>query len=319
MASKSEQALVQTPLVIINPSAGSGVGHDRFRHIEHELLDHFGDLRVVFTDARGDAERETSKALQEGVKDILVVGGDGTINEVVNGWFSAEGTPYCDEARLVLVGGGTGSDLVRSLGLTGEASLMGALASGSSRLIDVGLVRCQDLDGQGVVSRHYVNIASFGLSSLANQEVSKFSAMGGTIAYAAATALSLVGWSNPHVRITYTRESGAPRVYEGRVVVGAFANGRYFGSGMTMAPDALLDDGLLDAVLVGDMRRRDVLRFARHLYDGSHIEHPAVMHAKSASIEVDGPFNVMIEADGDVCGRLPAKFSIARQAIRVVA
>ncbi len=319
MTRTSERPSAKPPLVIINPRAGSGAGHDRFRHVEHELLDHFGDLAVLFTDARGDAEDATRDALEQGTKDIIVVGGDGTINEVVNGWFQGEGEPLSEDARLILLGGGTGSDFVRSLGLGGEHGTLDALRAGRTRRVDVGSVRCQELEGRGVVTRRFVNIASFGLSSLANTEVEKFSAMGGTIAYAAATALSLLGWSNPLVRVTYSGPSEAPRAYEGPVVVGAFANGRYFGSGMMMAPDAQLDDGLMDLVLVGDLRRRDVVRFARHLYDGTHVEHPAVTVAQSPMVDVEGPYSVMIEADGDVCGRLPAQFTIQPKALQVVA
>jgi diacylglycerol kinase (ATP) len=100
--------------------------------------------------------------------------------------------------------------------------------------------------------------------------------------------------------------------------MGAFANGRFFGGGMQVAPEALCDDGLIDVVLIGDLRRRDILRLARHLYDGSHVEHPSVTTVKAKSIDVTGPESTLFEADGEVFGRLPASISLQVGAITVV-
>ena len=307
------------PLVIINPAAGSGAGHDLFRHREHELLDVIGEFELRFTSQRGDAETITAHALREGPRDIFVVGGDGTINEVVNGMFAGESPAHAAGSRLALLGGGTGSDLMRTLGLDSFDNTLEAIRDRRSIEVDVAKVVCQCRSSGSLVERLYVNIASFGLSSMANLEVSRFSAIGGSVAYAAATAWSLIGWSNPRVRITYSNAEGALRAYEGAVVMGAFANGRYFGSGMLIAPGAELADGLLNMVLVGDMRRRDIVRFARHLYDGSHIKHPDVVSAVATRVDVEGPANVMIEADGDVLGHLPASFELSPHTLSVVA
>ena len=306
------------PVVIINPVAGSGVGHDLFRHAEHDLLDVLGDMDVHFTNARGDAEALTAEALNEGPRDIIVVGGDGTLNEVVNGWFDDAGHQRAPEARLVPLAGGTGSDFVRSLGINSAADTCHALRTNSSRRIDVGCVVCKSIEGGDDVERRYVNIASFGLSSMANQEVSRFSAVGGRLAYAAATAMSLIGWSNPAIQLTYTTYDGRHLRYESPAVMGAFANGRFFGGGMKVAPDAQLDDGLIDVVMVGDLRRRDILRLARHLYDGSHIAHSSVTTMRAKTVEVIGPSSTLIETDGDAVGRLPASFTLQREAITVV-
>ena len=319
MPKRAKEPKASPPLVILNPVSGAGAGHDLFRHCEHALLDLVGEFELRFTDQPGDAERLTRVGLQGGPRDVIVVGGDGTINEVVNGCLLGVPEATITETRLILLGGGTGSDLMRSLGLSTVDDTLRALQEDRSRALDIGLVRCQSPDGDGELERFFINIASFGLSSLANQEVSRFSAMGGAIAYAAATAWSLVSWRSPQVRLTYTSPEGALRAYEGGVVVGAFANGRYFGSGMMVAPEASLDDGLLDLVLVGDMRRRDILRFARLLYDGSHVEHPDVMSARATHVKVEGPASTMIEADGEVLGYLPAAFEVSAHKLRVVA
>jgi diacylglycerol kinase (ATP) len=306
------------PIVILNPVSGSGVGHDVFRHAEHDLLDIVGEMEVMFTGGPGEANALVADALDEGPRDVIVVGGDGTINEVVNGWFDDDGRARSPEARLVLLGGGTGSDFVRTLGLQGPEDTCAALKANTTRRVDVGLVTCGSLHGGDRIQRRYLNIASFGLSSVVNQGVSRFSAMGGGLAYAAATVWSLVGWSNPTVRLTYTTPDDRSLSYEGPVVMGAFANGRFFGGGMMVAPDASIDDGFIDIVLIGDLRRRDVVRLARHLYDGSHVEHPSVTTVRAKSIEVDGDQSTMIEADGEVFGRLPATFTLEPGAITVV-
>jgi len=306
------------PVVIINPVAGSGVGHDAFRHAEHALLDIVGEMEVHFTEASGDAEAFAAKALDEGPRDIIVAGGDGTINEVVNGWFDAKGQERAAGSRLVLLGGGTGSDFVRSIGLATTSDTCAALKANTSRRVDVGVLTCRARQGGGTVQRRYLNVASFGLSSMANEAVSRFSAMGGGLAYAAATVWSLVGWSNPGITLTYTTHDDRALRYEGPLVMGAFANGRFFGGGMMVAPEAEVDDGLLDVVLIGNLRRRDVVRLARHLYDGSHVAHSSVTTVRAKSVEVSGPESTLIEADGDVFGCLPASFGTAHAAITVV-
>lgn len=306
------------PVVIINPVAGSGVGHDAFRHTEHELLDLLGEMEICFTEAPGDAEVLAAKALDEGARDIIVVGGDGTINEVVNGWFNANGLERAPGSRLVPLGGGTGSDFVRSIGLATASDTCTALRNDTSRRVDVGILTCKARHGGDTVERRYLNIASFGLSSMANEAVSRFSAMGGGLAYAAATVWSLVGWSNPGIELTYTTHDDRALRYEGPIVMGAFANGRFFGGGMMVAPEAEVDDGLLDVVLIGNLRRRDIVRLARHLYDGSHVVHSSVTTVRAKSVEVSGPESTLIEADGDVFGRLPATFTADHAAITVV-
>jgi len=304
-------------LAVINPVAGRGVGHDAFRRVEHALLDALGDLEVVFTEAPGDATRLTREALLAATRDVIVAGGDGTVNEVVNGWFDDDGAPLAADARLIVIPGGTGSDLARTLGLGTAEAAVAALVADQSREVDVGRVACQDLEARGTIERHFINIASLGLSGLVNRGVSRFSSMGGAAAYAAATAWSLVGWKNPSVRVTYQRD-GKQKTYEGRIVTAACANGRFFGGGMQIAPGADPCDGALDLTLVGDLRRRDIVLLGRMLYDGSHVHHASVTTGRVTSVEVDGPASVLLEVDGETIGRLPASFGVRPGAIRFV-
>lgn len=306
-----------TALAVINPVAGRGTGHDAFRHVEHALLDVVGDLDVRFTEAAGDATDFTREALAEAPRVLIAVGGDGTVNEVINGWFDTDGTPLAPDARLVVLPGGTGSDLARTLGLDNAAAAVEALHRDQCRLIDVGVVTCRSLDGLTTETRRFVNIASLGLSGLVNRGVSRFSSMGGPVAYAAATALSLIGWKNPSIRVSYEKD-GDSKTYEGPIVTAAFANGRFFGGGMEIAPEADPFDGTLDLTLIGDLRRRDVVLLGRMLYDGSHVGHPSVTTGRATTVKVEGPDSVLLEVDGETFGRLPATFTIEPEAIRIV-
>ncbi|MGM0574546.1 MAG: diacylglycerol/lipid kinase family protein [Myxococcota bacterium] len=303
-------------LVVVNERAGGGAMHDVFRRVEHRLLDRIGDFGVAFTDYAGHATELAREALDDGVQRIVVAGGDGTVHEVVNGWLDDEGRPRRDDAVLGLLPGGTGGDLRKSLDIPDMDGALVALTSGRTRTLDVGRLTYHRVDEDAEATRWFVNIVSFGLGGEVVRQVQGWPALTGRFAYAAAGAKVLWGWRNPQVRLEI-EGAGEHFEWDGRVVLGAVANGRFFGGGMEIAPDAEPDDGVFDVTVLGDLRRRDMLPLLGRIYGGRHVGHPKVQVHQATRVVADSDDTVYLDVDGEPLGRLPATFEIVPGALRV--
>jgi diacylglycerol kinase (ATP) len=190
------------------------------------------------------------------------------------------------------------------------------LRDSSARAMDAGRVRFRGHDGAEAV-QHFVNVASFGFSSaVATRANASSKRLGGRLAFFAATVRTLVSYDNTDVWLTM---DGAPRQRR-RVLLAALGNGRYFGGGMKICPDAGLDDGQLDLVMVGDFTRADVLKKINRLYGGTHIDLDDVESARVRHLvvePVDPDNRIPIELDGETPGTLPATFEVLPGALRL--
>jgi len=299
-------------IAIINERAGAGAMADAFRRMEHQLVDAIGDFEVAFTDYAGHAIALVQSALEEGIARILVGGGDGTLNEAVNGWMAAAERP--EGARLALLTGGTGGDFRRAVGLRDADAAVAAVAADRARPVDVGRLTCLDRPGGEPLTRHFLNIASFGLSGEADRHVPTFKQLGGRLAYVGATLRGLWGWRNPHVRLIIDDEP----VMVGPMLTVAVANGQYFGGGMWIAPEAEVDDGLFHVTVLGDLGRLELLAKTARFYDKSHLRDPKVRSftGRVVSAEADSP--VFMDVDGEAIGVLPARFECLPGALSLV-
>ncbi len=307
-------------LVIVNERAGGGAMSDRFRRIEHALFDRIGDYEIAFTDRHGHATELTRKALEAGADRVLVAGGDGTVNEAVNGFFGADGRPVRPEACLGLLAGGTGGDLRKTLRIRDMDEALAAVEEGYTQTVDVGRVTFRASADGREVSRYFLNIASFGVSGLVVRQISALRGLPGALAYGAATALSLWSWKNPRVKLTVddTFEAELP------VTTVAVCNGRFFGGGMKFAPDAQMDDGEFEVVALADFTRLELLAMARTVYDGGHVFDPKVIVRKGRVVTAT-PIRagghdpaVLLDIDGEALGQLPARFEIVPSALRLI-
>jgi YegS/Rv2252/BmrU family lipid kinase len=241
-----------------------------------------------------DAARSASDAL------LVVVGGDGTVNEVVNG---AAGTG----AEIAVLPNGTGQDFGRTYGIPAnfDAAVRVAL-HGATRTIDLGRV---DYPGG---ERYFANVGSVGMSGAVAERANNTSkALGGKITFFYVLTRVFLRWQNTEV--TVTLDDGERRGPMHDVIV---ANGVWHGGGMKLAPDARSDDGLFDVVLIGDISKADFLTTAPKLYSGRHLSHPKVEVLRSARVVVDGG-SLPIEVDGEQVGTTPATFEVVPGAIRL--
>lgn len=302
-------------LAVINEHAGGGAMADIFRRLEQPLRGAIGDFDVAFTDRPGHAVGIVREALAEGYQRIISGGGDGTLNECVNGFFDADGEPISPEASLALLSGGTGGDFRKTVGLRSSDDALAALKAGRTKRIDVGRVRFVGDDGASG-TRHFVNIASFGMSGLVDRNVVAFKQFGGTIAYLGATLKSMWGWRNPTVTLTLDDEALAPQP----IVTVAVANGRYFGGGMMVCPDAELDSGVFEVGVLGDLSRLELMLLSRAMYTGQHVHNPKVSMHRAAVVDAlpEGGQKVYLDIDGEPLGMLPARFELLPATLELV-
>jgi diacylglycerol kinase (ATP) len=307
------------PLVIVNPKSAGGSTDERWAQTASDLRTHFGPFEVEFTRKQGDGIEMAAAAAKAGCDFIIACGGDGTINEVANGILLSG----CD-TELGVLPSGTGGDFRRTIGMPlSHREAARSLRSGQTKLIDAGKVTFQDFDNQ-TVSRFFLNVSSFGLAAEIIERVkasTTFSwlplkSVRGRAGFALSTLQEVIDLEPVTIRI---------RVNDGdektlNTINFCVANARYFGGGMKIAPDAKLNDGLLDIINIGDLGMAKILINAYSLYTGSHLSLDEVHSALAAKVEVSSANQdreIRLETDGELPGKLPASFEAVPNALRV--
>ena len=305
-------------VVVVNPQSQGGATGKRWPELASKLRRHFA-FDEVMTEAAGDATRLTREALAAGAERIVALGGDGTINEVVNGFFEG-GAPLKPRAALALIPYGTGGDFRRTIRVPTELEDAAAIiAADHRRTIDVGRLDYTTPEG-ALASRMFANIASFGISGLVDRLVNESKKRLGRLSFAVATARATLSYDNQRVHLRF--DDDAASALDVTINTVAVANGRYFGGAMKIAPDAEVDDGLFDVVCLGDFSKAQILFSGRRIYQGTHLSMDKVSHRRAKIVDaepVDPKEHVEIDLDGENIGRLPARFTLVPKALSIVA
>lgn len=302
------------PLVIVNPRSGGGLSEARWASIRGALADGLGELDSAFTTAPRDATEIARREATTGRRLILALGGDGTISEVADGVLAAGAGA---STEIGLIPRGTGGDFRRTLEVPKEiAAAAEHIRQAQPRPVDAGRVRYRTADG-GESVRHFVNVASFGFSSaVARRANASSKRFGGKIAFLGATLREL--FAHEHHDVWLTIDTQERRRL--RVMMAAVGNGRFFGGGMKICPEALIDDGSFDLVAVGDMTRGQVVANLGRLFSGTHLELEQVTHARVTRVHVEpveAAASIPVELDGETPGYLPATFEVLPGALRL--
>lgn len=305
--------------VVVNPRSGSGRTAQQWKTTERALETIFPHMTVAFTKGRGDAIQLVRTALREGHHEIIAVGGDGTINEVVNGFFDVNG-PISSDAVLGFVTSGTGGDFRKTFGIeAGPDAGVARLKKSTVHRVDVGRVSCVSARGESV-TRYFINIASFGMSGVIVDSVNRAriaKLFGGSFAFAFHSAVGALRYRDRPVRLIAGK---IDRIMPISTV--AVANGRYFGGGMKVAPVADVTDGLFDVIVMGGGSKSETLSDMKLIYTGDHIHMPNVQVERAAKVvavpvaQTRGKA-VLVETDGESAGRLPATFEILPKALNL--
>jgi YegS/Rv2252/BmrU family lipid kinase len=309
------------PLVIVNPESAGGTTREAWPKIASDLATHFGAFNCTFTTQVGEGTELAAQAARKGTKLIIACGGDGTISEVANGILASG-----KDAELGILPSGTGGDFRRTLGIPARISdAAEILRRGRTQTIDVGRVTFVDHDGNQT-TKYFLGVASFGMSAEVIKRVKSSDSawlptktpkwLSGRVSFGMSmlqTAMQL-----PATRVIVQIDD----LPERHLTVANFcvANARYFGGGMKIAPAAMLNDGKLDVVSIGDLGVSKILMNAPRLYSGTHLNMEQVGHALAKKIAARPTTNeaqVNIDVDGELVGRLPAAFQILPKALRL--
>ena len=300
---------------ITNPYAAGGRVGKMWPQIAQKLRGRLGELALRQTDSAGHATQIARDLIESGYDLIIAVGGDGTMNEVANG-FLREDEPLNPEATLGIFPVGTGADFQRTLGVPSSVDrAIDILAEGRALAIDVGKIRFTGQDGSPC-QRYLVNLASFGMGGdVAATVKNHLAVFGGKTAFMWATLKTLARYRGRRVEIEIDNCGKALPFFITNVAVG---NGQYHGGGMHPCPYAVVDDGLLEVTVIDYLKLFELVRDIRVLYSDNIYSHPKVHHLRARRIVATADEPTQIEVDGEPLGRLPLEIEVLPRRLPVL-
>ena len=299
---------------IVNPRAGNGSTGLKWPAIKARARNRLGSFKSYVTTGAGEAKHFTEKAITSGARLVVCVGGDGTLNEVVNG-FMEIGESDRSGLSLGFVPGGTGCDFIKTVSIPKDMEkAIDLIAAGTVRCIDLGRLFFKDHDGRDC-RRYFQNITSFSLGGEVDQRVNKTTkAFGPFISFIWATLISILLYGKKKIMFKVD-QSFEQELIIWNVVV---ANGQYHGGGMWVAPDASVDDGLFDITVIGDLSLPEVFLNLPKLYNGKIKDIDKVITLAGEKIEALSDQRVLLDVDGEQPGMLPVVIDIVPGALNII-
>jgi YegS/Rv2252/BmrU family lipid kinase len=284
---------------LVNPASANGSTGKRWPEIAHRAAAAGLTGDTLLSSAPGDLTRLAVEAVAGGATLLVVVGGDGSVNEVVAGLADLDDPP-----PLAIVPRGTGWDFVRTFDIPRDVDRALAVAvGGRDQAVDVGRVQHRTWAGEERAT-WFANVASVGMSgAIAARANETTKALGGKASYLWATFAVFAGWSATPLRVVVDGERREGPMFD--VVI---ANGRYLGGGMKMCPEAEPDDGVFDVLTIGDVTKRDLVITMPKIYRGTHLPHPKAELLRGRVVTVDADEPLPIQLDGEQPGTTPVRF-----------
>lgn len=289
-------------LVIVNPNAGNKKGRRDWDEIS-KLLDASGfKYEARFTVRRYHATELSSEGVSLGYRRIIIIGGDGTMNEVVNGIFSQDLCPSV-EVIIGMITVGTGNDWGKMYNIPKDyKKAIDAIKAGKTRLQDIGRA-VYSINGR-TEQRYFANIAGLGFDASV-VERTNFQKSRGKSSYYSALLKSLSSYRTTNTRVKVNDKSTENDTFSISIGIGKFSGG-----GMMQTPEALIDDGLFDITVIKSMTKIEIIRSLKKLYDGSILDHPKIISLKGERIRIESDPEINLEVDGESLGNSPIDFNI---------
>jgi YegS/Rv2252/BmrU family lipid kinase len=300
-------------LVIVNPNAGRGKGAKDWKLISSLLAKYELSCKACFTEARRHAILLANEGIKDGFRKIIVVGGDGTMNEAVNGAFAQKVCPTTN-LTLGMITVGTGNDWGKLFGIPMQyEAAIRILRESKTRLQDAGIVYYYH--GTSRQKRYFINIAGLGFDAVVVKRTNLQKERGhkGKALYFINLLRSLLLYRHTHVMVEIDGKVIRDDVFTISIGIGKFSGG-----GMMQTPHAIPDDGLFDITVIKKIRKGDIIMSLKRLYDGSILEHPKIEGFKGKDILIDSDPLIHVEADGESLGHSPIEFRILPQSINIV-
>jgi len=300
-------------LVIVNPNAGNGEGKKSWKKISELLKKEDLPFTAEFTEKRGHAIVLTLDGITAGFRKIITVGGDGTLNEVVNGVFLNK---ECStrEISLALIPIGTGNDWSRMFGIPRDyEKAIKIIRDNKLMLHDIGLISF--FEGSEKKNRFFINIAGLGFESVVIKRTNTHKEKGcsGKGIYFYNLLRCLLSYKTTRAQIIIDSEKINADIFSINI-----GNGKYCGGGMRQTPNALPDDGLLDVTIIKGIGKIEIIRNLKILYDGSILNHPKIDGYRCKSLKIVSDSLIYAEADGELLGHTPMEFSVIPASVNIV-
>lgn len=287
-------------LFIINPAAGKGKAIKLIPHIKDILGAASKEYFIEVTKGSGDAARIAREYSSRDTYRIYAVGGDGTVNEVLNGMINSGST-------LAVIPAGTGNDFLRNICEQGDTiSILKRMIKGKEEPIDVGRVN----------GKYFINVSSIGFDAEVAynaRSYKKLPGMNGTLAYILGIVATVFGYRSQYLQLDIDG-----RQFDGKMLLVAVANGKYYGGGMIPAPDAKINDGILDVCAIDELNKLKILRFFPRLIKGEHGKLKEVSFHRAGKIRISCDKELSLNVDGEILRVREALFEIAAGAVNVV-
>ncbi len=299
---------------MVNPNSANGLMGKEWPHIRSMARDRLGSFETRITTGPGDATRLAREAVVAGADIVVCAGGDGTLNEVINGVMDEEGLCKPD-LRLGLIPRGTGCDFIRTVPIPRDPDkALENIATGHFRRIDLGRLIFRDHAGQ-TSWRYFHNVLSFGLGGEVDERVNRTTRIfGGFVSFIWATLISILLYDTKQIRLRVD-DYFDEEVTSWNVAV---ANGQYHGGGMYVAPGASIDDGLFQVTAIGDLSKPGIFWNLPRLYNGKIYEHNKIRKLIGRRIEASSQQRVLLDMDGEQPGQLPVIVDIVPSALPII-
>ena len=299
---------------IVNPHAARGAVGKNWPQIRDLAEKHLGGFKSFVTAAPGEATQFARLAVSQGAQSVVCVGGDGTLNEVINGLMNEEG-PRNPDVHIGFIPNGTGCDFRKTLLIpTNPKDALKVIEGGRTRPIDLGRLRYVDHNGE-TRTRYFHNLTSFGLGGEVDERVNTSGKkLGGFLSFIIATLVSLVLYEKKSIRLRVDDHFDE----EVAVLNVAVANGQYHGGGMWVAPGANPSDGLFHVTIIGELSLPEVFYYLPKLYNGKILQVKRVRSVTGKKVEAVSDARVLLDVDGEQPGCLPVKIEIVPSALRIL-
>jgi len=295
---------------IVNPAAGAGKTIKKWPLIK-SILDGMGlDFEYELTEAPGHAMELTKSAVKKGCGMVVCVGGDGTMNEIANGLHAAGANK---DMPVGIVNTGTGADYIRTIGVPrGYKEACQRLTSLGRYTVDLGVV---EYNGNGrETKRLFVNFAGLGFDAeVVRATTEKYKSLGAMPSYLMGLLTTFMSYENRDIAIVVDGE-----VMDRKICTVMMNHGKYGGGGMFAAPDADPGDGLFDVLIIDGMTKPDLLMSLPRIYSGTHLTHPKVSVKKAKQVEIRPARPTAVQADGELLGEAPARFTVLPAALTII-
>lgn len=290
-------------LVIINPVAGKGKTVEIIPKLKEKMALHINTIeyKILLSNYAGEITAIAKHHYEQGFREFIAVGGDGTLSELINGF----DLPFDKNIKIGIIPLGTGNDFVKNICDVGDVdNIIESIIQNRTRLIDIGIVN----------DFKFINVCSFGIDGPIIKDTEKYKKLlPGQLAYLFSTLKAGVTFKPKKAHVDVDGKT-----YDGNMILIAIANGKYFGGGMNICPDAILDDGVFDICLVKDVTKFKFMREISKVYSGRLGEVEEVKYISGSDIKVhveDGDYHINV--DGNLVGMTPAKIKIEKKAIQV--